>query len=569
MTQLTKSSDDATFAVAWFPADDRFLFTADRGGNELSHLYVHEPDGAEVDLTPGENVKASFARWTRDGTAFHALTNERDPKFFDLYRYAVAGPVPPSAVEVAPGYARERVFENPGGYDVSGLRPDGRLVALTKTRNNADSDVYLVDLAKPGELVHVTPHEGDVQHQFADFAPDGTALCYTSNAGSEFDRVWAYDLATKERKVVLEDEWDVASYAFSEDGRYLVATVNADARTKVRVWDAASRKEIALPAVGGGEVREIAFERGTDRMAFYVSDDTSPANLFVTQLSGGAPRRLTDARNPAIDPQDLVDAQVVRYPSFDGLAIPALLYRPRAASPGARVPALVWVHGGPGGQSRKGYSATIQHLVNHGYAVLAVNNRGSSGYGKTFHHMDDRRHGDVDLQDCIFGRRYLETLDWVDGERVGIVGGSYGGYMVCAALAFAPEAFDVGIDIFGVTNWLRTLESIPPWWADFRDALYAEMGDPAVDKARLEAHSPLFHAKQIVRPLLVVQGANDPRVLQAESDEIVAAVRANGVPVEYVLFPDEGHGFRGKENRITASEAFVRFLDAHLRRPRT
>jgi dipeptidyl aminopeptidase/acylaminoacyl peptidase len=259
---------------------------------------------------------------------------------------------------------------------------------------------------------------------------------------------------------------------------------------------------------------------------------------------------------------------VVRYPSFDGLAIPALLYRPHGASADAPVPAIVWVHGGPGGQSRKGYNPTLQHLVNHGYAVLAVNNRGSSGYGKTFFHLDDQKHGDVDLQDCIHGRRYLEGLDWIDGERVGIVGGSYGGYMVCAALAFAPEAFDVGIDIFGVTNWLRTLESIPPWWTDIRDALYAEMGNPETDKARLQARSPLFHADKIVRPLLVVQGANDPRVLQAESDEIVAAARKNGVPVEYVLFPDEGHGFKGKKNRITASDAYVKFLDQHLKGPK-
>jgi dipeptidyl aminopeptidase/acylaminoacyl peptidase len=571
MEPLTHSTTNAVYAVSWFKADGRFLFTADQGGNELTHLYVREPDGAEVDLTPGTELKAQFVDWAADGRSFFALTNERDPKIFDLYRYIVAGPIPAAAAEVAPGYSREIVYTNPGGYDVSDLSRDGRLVALTKTRNNADSDVYLVDLAAPADLVHVTPHEGDVQHSVTDFSPDGAALYYTSNVGSEFDRVWAYDLASKERKVVFQDDWDVVGYEFSEDGRFLVATVNADARTKIRVFEAASGRERALPEVGGpggGDVSGIVFEDGGDRMAFYVTDDTSPANLYLTDLSGGAPRRLTDARNPAIEPADLVEAEIVRYPSFDGLAIPALLYRPKTASASAPAPALVWVHGGPGGQSRKGYSPTIQHLVNHGYAVLAVNNRGSSGYGKTFNHLDDRKHGDVDLQDCIFGRRYLEGLDWVDGERVGIVGGSYGGYMVCAALAFAPEAFDVGIDIFGVTNWLRTLESIPPWWADFRDALYAEMGDPKLDKERLEARSPLFHAKNIVRPLLVVQGANDPRVLQAESDEIVAAARANGVAVEYVLFPDEGHGFKSKKNRITASEAFVRFLDLHLKRPR-
>jgi dipeptidyl aminopeptidase/acylaminoacyl peptidase len=262
----------------------------------------------------------------------------------------------------------------------------------------------------------------------------------------------------------------------------------------------------------------------------------------------------------------LVEASVVRYPSFDGLQIPGVLYRPRTANAAKPAPALVLVHGGPGGQSRRGYSALIQHLVNHGYAVFAANNRGSSGYGKTFFHMDDKRHGEVDLQDIVHARRYLETLDWVDRERIGIMGGSYGGYMVAAALAFEPEAFDVGVDIFGVTNWSRTLSSIPPWWEAFREALYDEMGDPATDAERHRRISPLFHAQNIRRPLLVVQGANDPRVLKVESDELVAAVRANNVPIDYVIFPDEGHGFLRKENRITASDAYVRFLDQHLRR---
>ncbi len=282
-------------------------------------------------------------------------------------------------------------------------------------------------------------------------------------------------------------------------------------------------------------------------------------------LAAGSAERLTNALNPAIDQANLVEASIVRYPSFDGTLIPSTLYKPKGASAENKVPALVLVHGGPGGQTRRGYRAFVQHLVNHGYAVLGANNRGSSGYGKTFFHMDDKAHGEGDLQDIVMGRTYLESLDWVDGDRVGIIGGSYGGFMVAAALAFEPEAFDVGINIFGVTNWVRTLKSIPPWWESFREALYDEMGDPATDEERHRRISPLFHAKNIVKPMLVVQGANDPRVLQVESDEIVAAVEANGVPVEYILFPDEGHGFRNKSNRITASDAYVAFLDTYLK----
>ncbi|MEH6665482.1 MAG: alpha/beta fold hydrolase, partial [Brevundimonas sp.] len=216
-------------------------------------------------------------------------------------------------------------------------------------------------------------------------------------------------------------------------------------------------------------------------------------------------------------------------------------------------------------QTRRGYSAMVQHLVNHGYAVLGANNRGSSGYGKTFFHMDDRAHGEADLQDIVDGGQWLRDQDWVADDQVAVMGGSYGGYITAAALAFHPEAFEAGINIFGVTNWVRTLESIPPWWGAQRDALFDEMGDPATDAERHRRISPLFHASRIVRPMLVVQGANDPRVLQVESDELVAAVRANHVPVEYVLFPDEGHGFLRRENRITAQEAYLAFLNEHVR----
>jgi len=302
-------------------------------------------------------------------------------------------------------------------------------------------------------------------------------------------------------------------------------------------------------------------------MRFYASSARTERNLYVYDFASGRHRRLTDSMNPGIDTDDLVDAEVVRYESFDGLRIPAVLYRPKGATKDRRAPALVMVHGGPGGQARIGYSALRQYLVNHGYAILDVNNRGSSGYGKTFLKLDDMKHGDEDLDDCVRGAGYLASTGWVDPERIGIIGGSYGGYMVLAALAFRPETFAVGVDLFGISNWVRTLENIPPWWESFRAALYTEMGDPSVDGEYLRGISPLFHAERIVRPLMVLQGANDPRVLKVESDEIVAAARKNGVPVSYLVFEDEGHGFLKKENRIEGYRAILRFLDEHLAAP--
>jgi dipeptidyl aminopeptidase/acylaminoacyl peptidase len=269
--------------------------------------------------------------------------------------------------------------------------------------------------------------------------------------------------------------------------------------------------------------------------------------------------------NPNVDPAYLADAKVIRFKSFDGLEIPAVYYKPPHASSKNRVPALVRVHGGPGGQARVGYRASNQYLLNHGCAILDINNRGSSGYGKTFQTLDDQAHGEGDLDDCVWAINWLQKQNHVDGEKIGIVGASYGGYMVMAALAFRPDAFDVGVNIFGVTNWLRTLKSIPPWWESAKESLYKEMGNPNTQEDYLYSISPLFHAKNIKKPVLVLQGANDPRVLQVESDEMVEAVRKQGVPVEYIVFPDEGHGFAKKKNQITSNEAILKFLDQYLK----
>lgn len=552
VTPLTASDDRAIYAQSFFPADDRVLVTSDSGGNEIFHVYVREADGTLTDLTPGEETRASFAGWRDDGEVFYVATNERDATTDDLYAYS------------ASDYSREMVFEN-SGMSLADISPDGRWLALTKERTSADSDIYLVDLyQETPQPKLITEHVDDIAYGVYDFTADSETLIYATNEFGEFNQAWTYNLASGERAALIEADWDVSFVFDSPTGRYLVSAINEDAVTNLTIHDNETGEDVSLSGIPDGELGQVRFNADESKIAFGVNTDTSPFNLYLADLETGTATRLTSALPEGIDESDLVTASVVRYPSFDGLEIPGIFYMPQQASADNPVPALVWVHGGPGGQSTKGYSAMIQHLVNHGYAVLAANNRGSSGYGKTFFHMDDRNHGEADLQDIVWARTYLEGVEGIDPDKIGIIGGSYGGFMVAAALAFEPEVFDVGINIFGVTNWVRTLESIPPWWGSFRDALYDEMGDPATDIERLRRISPLFHAENIVKPMLVIQGANDPRVLQVESDELVAAARENGATVEYVLFPDEGHGFQKRENRITASEAFVTFLDTYL-----
>ncbi len=550
---LTASETNATYALSWFPNDDRAVVTADSGGNEISHIYVRELDGRLNDITPGEEVRAQFLGWSPNGNDMWVLTNERDQSAMDIYAYDTLS------------YESGLVFQNDDALEIGDVSPDGRWLALVRNRTSADSDILLVDLASGDPTPRlITEHEGNIAHGVYTFTPDSTALVYATDEHGEFNQAWTYDLASGDTAPLIEADWDVSFVTYSPSGRYRVSGINADARTEVSIIDTQSGAALDLPELPAGDLGSVRFSRDEGRIAFLIDSATSPANLHVVDLASQDHAQLTNALNPAISEAEMVEAEVVRFESFDGLEIPGILYRPHGASADNPVPALVWVHGGPGGQSRIGYSATIQHLVNHGYAVYAANNRGSSGYGKTFYHMDDRRHGEEDLRDIVAAGDWLRQQDWVDADEVGVIGGSYGGFMTAAALTFHPDAFEVGINIFGVTNWERTLASIPPWWESFREALYDEMGDPATDAERHRAISPLFHADNITKPLLVVQGANDPRVLQVESDELVEAVRANGVPVEYVLFPDEGHGFRRRENRIAASEAFVSFLDTYL-----
>jgi len=553
LEQLTKSEDNAVFAVSWFPQDKRILYTYDSGGNELNHVIVREEDGSSHDLTPGDSLKAGFLQWSDDGESFYLTSTERNQQAFDIYRYS------------AKDYSREMVYENPG-FQVSDISGDGRWVALDKPRTSADSDIYVVDLEseKPQPTL-ITEHEGSIEYATYGITPDSNALIYATNEHGEFNQAWKHDLDSGEKSLLIEASWDVSYVAYSRAGRYRVSGINADARTVVTIMDSETGVELELPELPQGDLRNVRFSADESHVALIVNADDSPSNIHVIDLLDGNARQLTDALNPVIDQSHLVSSEIIRYKSFDGLEIPSILYKPHGASADNRVPALVLVHGGPGGQTRTGYRAMVQHLVNHGYAILGANNRGSSGYGKTFFHLDDRRHGEEDLQDIVYGRKYLETLDWVDASKVGVIGGSYGGYMVAAALTFEPEVFDVGINIFGVTNWVRTLQSIPPWWEAQKESLYDELGDPATDAERHRRISPLFHAQNIVKPTLVVQGANDPRVLQVESDELVAAIQANEVPVVYIVFPDEGHGFRKRANRITASDAYVKFLDTYLK----
>lgn len=551
--QITNSDMESLFAVDYVPGTSQILYSADKGGNEKSHIYLLSDDGTTVDLTPGDEVKASFEGFSKDKKVIYFQSSKRDPQSFDLYKMNVGE------------WKEEMIWVNKEGFDYAGSTKDRTIIAVARSISSSENMLFLIDRTTGGKT-EVSETDKPGSYTASGFSNDNAYFFYTTNIGKEFTYLVKYDITTGTREVIYETDWDVAGSWRSENERYRIIVVNEDARIKLKITDMTTGKEVAYPEIPGSNVNNISISESEKYMLLTLGTSKTTGDIYLYQFGGTELKKLTNTMNPEINPDDLIDAQVVRYPSFDGLEIPAIYYKPLMATKKNRVPALVWVHGGPGGQSMSYYNPIIQYLGNHGYAVLAVNNRGSSGYGKSFYKMDDRNHGDKDLKDCIWGKKWLQNLDYVDTAKIGIIGGSYGGFMTMAAMTSAPYEFKVGVDLFGVTNWLRTLKSIPPWWASQRDALFTEMGDPfTADSVRLYDISPLFHGENVKNPVMVLQGANDPRVLQVESDEMVEAIKASGVHVEYVIFPDEGHGFMKKENEIKGYSQILTFLDKYLK----
>ena len=552
---ITQSTEESYYVVDYVPGTDKLIYSADKGGNEIDHLYLLEPNGTSTDLTPGEKEKAGFFKWSEDKKSMFYTSNKRDEKYFDVYKMGIDD------------WKATMIYENKDGLDVTDISPDENLIALSETVTTSENKLYIYN-RQTKERKEISHEAQKGSYASSGFSKDNKFLFYITDAGREFAYLAQYDIATGEHLPIYETNWDVMYSYQSENEKYRVIGINDDGKNVIIVKDNASRKEIEFPEIPDGDITGVNISDSEKLIRLSVGTSKAPNNIYVYNIETKELKKLTESLNKEIASDDLVAAEVVRFKSFDDLEIPAIYYKPHQASATNKVPALVWVHGGPGGQSRTGYFALIQYLVNHGYAVLAVNNRGSSGYGKTFYQMDDRNHGDKDLKDCIAGKNWLASQDYIDAEKIGIIGGSYGGYMTMAAMTYAPDEFNVGVNIFGVTNWLRTLQSIPPYWESFRKALYDELGDPTTaDSVRLRAISPVFHASNVKNPIMVLQGANDPRVLQVESDEIVEAVRKNNVPVEYIVFPDEGHGFVKKENEIKGYSEILKFLDTHLKKP--
>ncbi len=550
---LTHSIKESFFAIDYLPGTSNFLYSADRGGDENSHIYLQVAgDTAAKDLTPWAGSTNSMYGWSQDKHSMYVSSNRRTSKYFDLWKGDTTS------------WKFELFYQNDSGYNPGAISSSEKYLALTKDITADKNELYLYD--RTNKTMKKISNDAEANWNAVAFEKNDSIMYYITNDGDEFSYLVKYNINSGVTSKIYSSKWDVVNMNLSENEKYHTIFINEDGKNKVLLFDHTTGKEVDFPVIKDGDIKGVVISPTENNMMLTVGSSRSPNNLYTYNFESKKLKQLTQTLNSEVDVNSLVSAEVVRFKSFDGREIPAIYYKPLTASKDNKVPAMLSIHGGPGGQSRIGFSNDIQYYVNHGYAVLAVNNRGSSGYGKTFYKLDNKDHSNGDLKDCIWAKRWLQQQDYIDTSNIAIQGGSYGGCMVLGALAFYPDEFKAGVDLFGVANWIRTLRSIPPYWESFKKALYDELGDPyTADSVRLKNISPLFNYEKINKPLIVFQGMNDVRVLPIESEEIVAGVKKNNVPVEYVTYANEGHGFAKKENQVTTAKKTLEFLDKYLK----
>jgi dipeptidyl aminopeptidase/acylaminoacyl peptidase len=554
LLQLTDFED--AVASACFLEDGRVLIQKDEGGNERHQLYVVALEGG----TPPEPLvyEPEFMHLgphqSRDGSLLAYASNRRNGVDFDIY-----------VRDLQTG--EERTVFAPGGMAVpTGFSPrDEWLSTARLTERPGDNDVHLIDV-RSGEVVHATPHDDEALFDRPAWLADGGGFLFATNSGRDFSGIARYDVASRSWRYVHAAEWDI-SCSIDRSGRNLLVEVNEDGYTRLELRDPETlelRRPVPLARPGVVQLARPAVEPRLSRdgsfVVYHVSSPTEPGDAWLFDVPTGETTRLT--QSPADLPRDqLVEPQLHRFTSFDGEQVPVFLWLPRRGNGPA--PVLVVVHGGPEAQFRPGWreSALIQYFVARGFAVAAPNVRGSTGYGKRYEHLDDVRLRLDSVRDLAALHDWLAARSDIDGNRAAIYGGSYGGYMVLAALVFQPERWAAGIDIVGISSLVTFLGNTSPWRRYFREREY---GSLERDRDFLLEASPLTHIDRIRAPLFIIHGANDPRVPLSEAQQLHRVLQEKGIPCELLVYEDEGHGLVKLANRLDAYPRAAAFLEQVL-----
>jgi dipeptidyl aminopeptidase/acylaminoacyl peptidase len=553
--QLTAFTDETVRGAGVSPTDGRILLCADHDGDEFHQLYMLDSERGWPDkLTDAPEVQhyVSGAAWSSDGTKFAYAANARNPSDMEVW-----------VRDVGSGETRavfgEGMFAFPGHFS-----PDGSKLLALDFRNNSDASIHLVDV-ETGETRELTPHDEDAIFFSGPWAPDGSGFYMVTDAGSEFRGLAFYDLASDRYEWVEEPTQDVDDVTASTDGRVLAWLVNDNGYDRLRLRDLETGSDLPEPDLPAGSRPHLtgaepplALSPDGSHAALILSTPRRPPEAWVVETATGKASPVTDSRMGGLYEDDLVDVESVSYPSFDGREIPAWLYRPESEG---KVPVVLSIHGGPEAQEKPLYQPLYQYLLSRGVAVLATNIRGSTGYGKSYQRLVQRDWGGGDMQDWEHAVKWLREQDWVEKERIGVYGGSYGGFAVLTCVTRLPQYWAAAVDIFGPSNLVTFAKAVPPTWKRF---IARFVGDPETEADFLMERSPITYVENVQAPLLVIQGATDPRVVKGESDQLVEKLESLGREVEYVVFDDEGHGFTKRPNELKAYRLAAEWLEKHL-----
>jgi len=539
--QLTTAFPKGMGNVIWSPVADELALAIDHDGDQKFQLYVIPAAGGDATpLTDATDVKHDLGGWSHDGRFLYYASNDRDRRYFDCW-----------TIDVRDKRTR-LVLQRDAVLECAALSHDGRRIAAVERASEVDHQVYVAELGAPAQLV--TPHEGHARFRVVGFSPDGAQLYVTTDEGRDFVNLAAIDLASKQLRFLEDEHSDTDAAVLSRDGTRIALSHNRDGYEEITVVDAASGRVVLTPELPRG----IHFpgEQVGDRLPLVLDTPTHDDDVFVLDTRTKQLTRLTRSSQAGIDEAALVTPELIHYPARDGRTIPALFYRPKR---GGVHPVILSIHGGPEAQEQPWFDASYQFFAQHGYAVLAPNIRGSSGFGKQYLTLDDGARRWDALADLAAAVTWLRARRDVDAKKIVAWGYSYGGFATLAMLVHYPDLFAGGVDWYGPTDLTTFLNRTAEYR---RGQRIAEYGDPAKDAAFLDAISPIKHVDKIVAPLLVIQGGNDPIVPPAESAQLVEELKKRGRTVRYLLVPDEGHGFGKQTNQIRAFGEMVTFLDS-------
>ncbi|WP_029415915.1 S9 family peptidase [Brevundimonas bacteroides] len=532
-TQITFFAEPISNATT-IPGTDRFAYQRDAGGAENFQTFVAGLNGGDEAITE-PNTRNGGPVFSDDGRTVFWNRVERGQSDYDILAMTVGDPA-----------SRRVVFEGTGQFSPVDVSPDGGRVLLSQYISALDSRLWILDLAT-GRATRLRESATPVSYSGGEFTRDGRSIITTSDEGGEAQRLVEISLEDGAVTPLTEaSNWDVDDFDLSDDGRLLAWSINEDGYSRVAVRDLITRRALPQPELPQGVLGALQFSPDGSKLAIGLSTPTSSGDVWGWDVAAGGLTRWTQSEVGPLDRASFVTPDLIRYPSFDDLRIPAFVYRPRGLE--GRRPVIIDIHGGPEGQARPGFNLNYQQWVaDHGAVVIVPNVRGSSGYGKTWLAADNGPRRQESVQDIGALLDWIATQPDMDPERVVVHGGSYGGFMVLASLAAYSDRLAGAVNIFGIANFVSFLQNTEAYRRDLRRAEYGDERNPAM-RALFDRISPLNLTDRMTAPLLVIQGANDPRVPQSESEQIVDAVRAEGRPVWYLLATNEGHGFRKKFN---------------------